>query len=458
MADSDPVLESLRRAVAAQPDDVALRLHLAGLLVSAGRSDEAVAACAAALQRDPGNAAARKLMVQAMSGPDTPPGPVPALSADPAHSEPARSDPARSEPARSDPAPSEPSRSDPEQPRPAAGAGTDAAGTPHEMDWDALDAEFGDFTAPMFVDQQEARAPAPTSGPVGWTVEQALVTLADVGGMQQVKERLEAAFLAPLRNPGLRQLYGKRLGGGMLLYGPPGCGKTFLARAVAGEMGAKFMSVGLTDVLDMYVGSSERNLHELFELARSEAPVVLFLDEIDALGQRRSHSRSSGMRGQVNQLLTELDGVDSGNDGVFVLAATNQPWDVDPALRRPGRFDRMLLVLPPDREAREAIFRFHLRHRPVTGIDLARLAKSTEGYSGADIAHICEAASEQALLDSVRSGEARLITMADVQRGAAEVRPSTGPWFDSARNIVLFGDDEDTYAELRTYMKRTRRL
>jgi SpoVK/Ycf46/Vps4 family AAA+-type ATPase len=218
------------------------------------------------------------------------------------------------------------------------------------------------------------------------------------------------------------------------------------------------MSVGLTDVLDLYVGSSERNLHELFDLARRESPIVLFLDEIDALGQRRSASRSSGMRGQVNQLLTELDGVDSANDGVFVLAATNQPWDVDPALRRPGRLDRMLLVLPPDREARQAVFRYHLRQRPVTGIDLARLAKATEGYSGADIAHVCETASEHALLDSVRTGESRLITMADVQRAVAEVRPSTGPWFDSARNTVLFGDDEGTYAELRSYMRRTKRL
>jgi SpoVK/Ycf46/Vps4 family AAA+-type ATPase len=118
----------------------------------------------------------------------------------------------------------------------------------------------------------------------------------------------------------------------------------------------------------------------------------------------------------------------------------------------------MLLVLPPDREARVAVFRYHLRHRPVAGIDLTRLAKQTEGYSGADIAHICETASERALLDSVRTGEARLITMADVQRAAAEVRPSTGPWFDSARNTVLFGDDEDTYAELRSYMKKNKRL
>ncbi len=402
------MIESLRRAVEAQPDDVPLRLHLATVLIAAGRTDEAVAACAVALQNDPGNTDARALMVQAMTVPPT------------------------GQPA----------------------AATQAARPGEEVDWAALDAELDGIAAPMFVDARPSTGPPAPS----WGIEHAGVSLADVGGMKQVKDRLEAAFLAPLRNPGLRELYGKRLGGGLLLWGPPGCGKTFLARAVAGEMKARFISVGLTDVLDMYVGSSERNLHELFELARREAPVVLFLDEIDTLGQKRSLSRNSGMRGQVNQLLTELDGVDSANDGVFVLAATNQPWDVDPALRRPGRLDRMLLVLPPDREAREAVFRYHLRHRPVAGIDLGRLAKSTDGYSGADIAHICETASERALLDSVRTGEARLITMADVQRAAAEVRPSTGPWFDSARNTVLFGDDEGTYAELRAYMKRTKRL
>ncbi|HEX8509755.1 MAG TPA: tetratricopeptide repeat protein [Propionibacteriaceae bacterium] len=419
MAEPDPVLDSLRRAVQSQPDDVPLRLHLAALLVTAGRLDEAVAACAAALQREPANEKARKLMARAMS------------AGEPLAGEPAADEAA--EPGGSAPGPATP--------------------VTEGIDWAALDAEFGDIAEPMFVGTHAA---APERA--GWGVQEAGVTLGDVGGMRQVKDRLEAAFLAPLRNPGLRSLYGHRLGGGMLLWGPPGCGKTFLARAVAGEMGARFLSVGLTDVLDLYVGSSERNLHELFELARREAPVVVFLDEIDALGQKRSLHRSSGMRSQVNQLLTELDGIGSANDGVFVLSATNQPWDVDPALRRPGRFDRMLLVLPPDREAREAVFRYHLRHRPVTGIDLARLAKATEGYSGADIAHICETASERALLDSARTGQSRLITMADVQRAVGEVRPSVGPWFDSARNLVLFGDDEDTYAELRSYMRKTKRL
>lgn len=128
----------------------------------------------------------------------------------------------------------------------------------------------------------------------------------------------------------LRRLYGKSLRGGLLLYGPPGCGKTFVARAVAGELGAKFLSVSVNDVLDMWIGNSERNMHEVFETARRQAPCVVFLDELDALGGKRSRTHSSGMRNTVNQLLTELDGVDAAaNEGVFVLGATNVPWDVD---------------------------------------------------------------------------------------------------------------------------------
>src|SRR5258707_13659843 len=154
---------------------------------------------------------------------------------------------------------------------------------------------------------------------------------ADVGGMDDVKREVERPFLRPMRNPELRRMYRKSLRGGLLLYGPPGWGKTFLARAVAGEMGAAFISLSIVDVLNMWVGSSERNLHDLFQSARSHAPCVLFLDEIDALGHKRSQINSSSMRTVVNQLLTELDGVDGNNDGVFVLAATNAPWDIDSA-------------------------------------------------------------------------------------------------------------------------------
>ncbi len=184
--------------------------------------------------------------------------------------------------------------------------------------------------------------------PRAFDAERPGLQLADVAGLAEVKARLEAAFLAPMRNPDLRKLYGKSLRGGLLLYGPPGCGKTFIARAVAGELGARFMAVSFADVVDMYVGQSERNIREIFATARRNAPCVVFLDEVDAIGQKRSQLRTAPMRSAVNQLLLELDDVTGGNEGVFVLAATNHPWDVDSALRRPGRLDRTLLVLPPD--------------------------------------------------------------------------------------------------------------
>lgn len=398
----ESLIASLTSAVEAAPDDVPLRLHLAGLLVDAGRGQEAVTHLGVVLAREPESATARDLMGRALA-PGSPPTPEP------------------------DPSPEE------------------------GVDWNSLEEDFGDSVQPMFVDgSSDGKAPLPPA----YEVERHAVTLADVGGLTEVKKRLNAGFLAPLRNAELRQLYGKSLRGGLLLYGPPGCGKTFLAKAVAGELGAAFLHVSLADVLDMYIGQSERNLAELFETARGQAPCVLFFDELDAIGQRRTQTRNSGMRTTVNQLLTELDGVGAHNDGVFVLAATNHPWDVDPALRRPGRLDRTLLVLPPDRPAREAILRTHLRHRPVEGVDLRRLAKRTDGFSGADLAHVCESAAELALMDSAETGNVRMIGMDDLEAALAEVRPSIGPWLDTARNVALYANESGEYDELAKFLRK----
>ena len=289
-------------------------------------------------------------------------------------------------------------------------------------------------------------------------VEEPALRLADVAGLDAAKQRINASFLGPLRNPKLRKAYGKSLRGGLLLYGPPGCGKTFLARAVAGEMGARFTAIGLHDVLDMWLGESERKLHEIFELCRQRSPCVLFLDEVDALGMKRSNLTQSAGRNVVVQLLSELDGLDGENDGVFVLGATNAPWDVDPALRRPGRFDRTILVTPPDRAARQAILAFHLRDRPVGSVDLEKVASKTDGYSGADLRLVCETATERALERSVARGDALPIEGTDLLASLSEVRSTTREWFEVAKNVALYGNESGAYDDLLAHLRSIRML
>ena len=282
------------------------------------------------------------------------------------------------------------------------------------------------------------------------------ITLSDVGGLNDVKQRLELSFLGPLRNPELRKAYGAQLRGGILLWGPPGCGKTFLARAIAGELGAQFISIGLNHVLDMYLGNSEKQLHELFEFARRSAPCVLFFDELDAIGHSRMDLGRSAGRNVVVQLLTELDGFESTNEGIFVIGATNQPWDVDPALRRPGRFDRTMLVLPPDEDARTAIFETVLRDRPIDAIDFESLAKKSDGYSGADIHLVCADATERALAEAMLASTVKPVTMEHLLTALSVTRLSTTPWFDSARNHVRYANESGDYDELAKYLKKYR--
>lgn len=309
--------------------------------------------------------------------------------------------------------------------------------------------------------REPARAPAtPSAAPSTEDLAEIVrpeVTLDDVAGMEDVKQRLRLGFLEPMRNEELRKVFGQSLRSSLLLWGPPGCGKTFVAKALAGELGLFFIHVGIADILDMWLGSSERNVRQVFAEARAMRPSVLFIDELDALGHRRAHLHTASVRTVVNQLLLELDGATTDNEGLLVLGATNQPWDVDPALLRPGRFDRQVVVLPPDEAARAAILGHHLTRTPVGDVDLEAIARRTEGYSGADLARVCTRAVEFALHASVNAGATQPVNQDDLDRAVADTPPSTDAWFRLAESYVQFADDGDRYADLAGYLARRRR-
>jgi AAA+ superfamily predicted ATPase len=292
----------------------------------------------------------------------------------------------------------------------------------------------------------------PGDGP-SFDLEKPTVNFGDVGGMEAVKDEIRMKIIHPLTHPELYRAYGKKIGGGILLYGPPGCGKTHLARATAGEIKARFLAVGIHDILDMWIGKSEQNLHELFDQARRARPAVLFFDEVDALAASRSDLRASGGRQLVNQFLAELDGLGSENEGVLVLAATNAPWHLDSAFRRPGRFDRILFVPPPDGHARAQITRLHCRDRPAKDVDFEQVAKKTDGFSGADLKSVVDLAIESKLREAMKAGVPKPLTTRDMLDAAKQVRPSTKEWFGTARNHALYANQGGIYDDILKYLK-----
>ncbi len=283
-------------------------------------------------------------------------------------------------------------------------------------------------------------------------LERSDISFEDVGGMEALKEEIRIKIIYPLKHREMFEAYGKKAGGGILMYGPPGCGKTYMARATAGEVDASFLVIGIHDVLDMWIGQSERNLHAVFEQARNNRPCVLFFDEVDALGASRTDMRKSGARQLINQFLSEMDGVGESNEGVLVLAATNAPWHLDPAFRRPGRFDNIIFVPPPDEEARASILRLLLRDKPAKDIDFGLIAKKTAGFSGADLKAIVETAVDAKLQEAMRKGVPTPLETRDLRAAAKRRTPTTGEWFNAARNYALYANQAGIYDDILAYL------
>ena len=452
MLDSDATIQALREALRVSPENLPLRRHLAETLLGLGRPDEAEGEFLQALALAPDDAPlmlglATALTQQGKHGPAQ--RLVEALLRTPAPPPRAYLLHARlllqagqvEQAARQYRRAVEfdLSLTDPEL---AAQLGIRAGAAPTGREGPAVDLD-GRLRA--------AWEEVPESG--GTPLERPTITFADVGGMEALKDEIRIKTIHPLTHPDLYRAYGKPVGGGILLYGPPGCGKTYLARATAGEINAAFLAVGLHDVLDMWIGNSERNLHALFEQARASQPCVLFFDEVDALGASRSDMRRSAGRQLINQFLAELDGVQHSNEGVLILAATNAPWHLDPAFRRPGRFDRILFVAPPDAPARAAVLRLLCRGKPIADIDYEHLARKTDSFSGADLKAVVDLAVEAKLREALRAGVPKPLTTKDLAQAAGAIRPTTREWFATARNYALYANEGGLYNDILAYLR-----
>jgi len=280
------------------------------------------------------------------------------------------------------------------------------------------------------------------------------ISFASIGGLKELKEEIRFKIIEPLKHPNVFAHFGKKAGGGILMYGPPGCGKSLIAEATANEAKAAFFHVKASDLKSKYVGETEKNISELFEKARKNQPSIIFFDEFEALGSDRSNSPVHE-KNAVAQLLTEMDGLGNKNKKILLLAATNEPWSIDSALRRPGRFDDTLFVPPPDFVARHEIFKIHLKNKPLhENVNIVELARLSKGLSGADIMSVCERAADIPLKEYFKSGKLRQITMNDFHAALKKNKSIITQWFRKARIQLEKNNSINDFPELSRYVNR----
>jgi transitional endoplasmic reticulum ATPase len=239
-------------------------------------------------------------------------------------------------------------------------------------------------------------------------VEVPNVKWADIGGLEETKRELQEMVRYPIEHRHLFERFGMQASRGVLFYGPPGCGKTLMAKAIANECGANFISVKGPELLNMWFGGSEANVRNLFDKARAASPCILFFDEMDSIARSRGSGGGGGSSETsdrvINQILSEIDGMGSGKT-LFIIGATNRPDILDPGIMRPGRLDQLIYIPLPDRESRVSIFKANLRKSPIADdVDIVQLADATDGFSGADITEICQRAAKNAIRDSITAG------------------------------------------------------